>query len=185
MRVCFVQAEPKGQQMALRIDYLIDRPKFVPLVARWKYRQWRFLYARTLRECLLPWRTPAAWVRGVRANLGKGAISTTWIAFDDGKAAGVASLVDHDHSSDDRENASRCHLTPWLSGLYVAAPCRKRGIASALVDRVVEEARALNVPKLYLQTFDLADYYRRRGWEQVGRAAFEGRGVVIMAKETA
>jgi GNAT superfamily N-acetyltransferase len=180
-----VQVEPTPEEMALKIDYLIDHPQLIPLVARWKYRQWRFLYSRTLRERLLPWRTPAAWVRGVRTNLGREAIPTTWVAFYDGKAAGVASLVAQDHSTDDRENAGRSHLTPWLAGLYVATPFRKRGIAPALVDRVVEVARALNVSKLYLQTFDLADYYKRRGWEQVGRAAFEGRDVVIMARETA
>jgi GNAT superfamily N-acetyltransferase len=156
----------------------------VPVVARWKYQQWGYLYPRTLLGWLFPGITPSGWVRGVRSRLGKGDIPTTWIALCDGRAAGVACLVERDNSTDPRENEMRKDLTPWLAGLYVAPEFRRCGVAKALVGRVVEGARSLDVPRLFLQTFDLAEFYERLGWESVGRATYQGREVIVMARET-
>jgi GNAT superfamily N-acetyltransferase len=171
-------------EAAVEIDYLLDHPELVPLVARWKYRQWGFLYPRTLGRRLFPWITPRSWVQGVRSRLGRGGIPTTWVAFCGGKAAGVASLVEQDDSTDARENEARNHLSPWLAGVLVAPAFRKRGVAKALVNRVLEGACALEVPELFLQTFDLADFYERMGWAPVGRAEYEGREVVLMGRKT-
>lgn len=47
---------------------------------------------------------------------------------------------------------SRSDLTPWLAGVYVKAQHRGRGMGAALIARVIDEARALSVPRLYLCT---------------------------------
>jgi GNAT superfamily N-acetyltransferase len=41
-------------------------------------------------------------------------------------------------------------LTPWLSGVCVAPEHRRRGVGAPLVERVMQEARALGKPRLYL-----------------------------------
>jgi GNAT superfamily N-acetyltransferase len=173
------------EAVTLEIDYLIDHPKLIRLVARWKYRQWSHLYPRSLISLPFPWIIPGDWVNGLRSWLGKGTIPTTWIAFCAAKPAGVVSLADRDDSMYARENETRKHLSPWLAGLYVDPEFRRRGVAKALIECVVGGARSLQVPRLYLQTFDLAGFYERLGWESVGRTTFQGREVVLMGRETA
>jgi N-acetylglutamate synthase-like GNAT family acetyltransferase len=49
---------------------------------------------------------------------------------------------------------TRLDLAPWLASVLVAPAYRRRGVGSALAERVVEEARALAVETLYLYTYD-------------------------------
>jgi GNAT superfamily N-acetyltransferase len=56
--------------------------------------------------------------------------------------------------------ASHAHLTPWLTGLWTAPPVRRRGVASAVIGALVEEAGRLGVKRLHVAT-------------QKGRALFE------------
>src|SRR5712691_7502498 len=60
--------------------------------------------------------------------------------------------------------ATRPELSPWLSGVFVAPEHRRRGIGAALVERVVQEARALGIPLLYLYTPGSGSLYLRLGW---------------------
>ena len=65
---------------------------------------------------------------------------------------------------------SRKDLNPWLASLYVVPEFRRRGIAEALVGAVIEKARGLGYPELYLflgheDGLDLALYYGNRGWQ--------------------
>jgi len=55
-------------------------------------------------------------------------------------------------------------LTPWLSGVFVAPEHRRRGVGAALIERVVQEARALGKPRLYLYTSGSGALYLRLGW---------------------
>jgi predicted N-acetyltransferase YhbS len=60
--------------------------------------------------------------------------------------------------------AERPHLSPWLADVYVAVEYRRQGIGSALVQRIIVEARALCVETLYLYTSDQQRFYARLGW---------------------
>ena len=55
------------------------------------------------------------------------------------------------------------------------------GVGSALVRRVVEEARALGVKTLYLYTPDRERFYARTGWSVLERTEYMGVKVVIMS----
>ena len=59
---------------------------------------------------------------------------------------------------------TRPKLSPWLAGVFVAPEHRRRGIGAALVERVVQEARALDIPRLYLYTPGGGTLYARLGW---------------------
>ena len=61
---------------------------------------------------------------------------------------------------------------------------RGRGIASQLVIRVVEEAKALGVPELYLYTDTSQSLYARLGWVVVEELVYEDLPVTVMKYTT-
>jgi predicted N-acetyltransferase YhbS len=89
------------------------------------------------------------------------------VATHDGQVVGAVNLVD----SDDDDHPE---WTPWLAGMVVARPWRGHGVGSALVRRLLAEARRLGVPRLYLCT-DGAPFYERLGavrHQQAGSASW-------------
>jgi hypothetical protein len=48
---------------------------------------------------------------------------------------------------------------------------------------VVDEARALGFPRLYLVTFDKTNFYGRLGWIKLERTDFLGLPATIMIRE--
>jgi GNAT superfamily N-acetyltransferase len=149
------------------IEYLGDRPEFLPVLARWHHDEWGRLH---------PCDTVERRAVRMEEHLGKKQIPTTFVALADEKPIGSASLVDYD--MEDRED-----LTPWLASVYVVPEYRRRGIASALVGRVEEEARALGVETLYLFTWDQERLYARLGWSVLERTVYKGEKIVIMSKK--
>ena len=146
------------------IEYLADHPEYIPIVAHWHQAQWGYLDVdRTLEKR----------IEELQEHLERGRIPTTFAAIHRGVPVGCASLIAHDMDT-------RVLLTPWLASLYVIPQQRRQGIGGALVRRVVEEARALNVPTLYLFTEDREDFYARRGWSVLDRLTYRGSPVVLM-----
>jgi len=83
------------------------------------------------------------------------------------------------------ENEAHKDLSPWLANVFVLPERRNQGIGSLLVQRVVEECKALRVPTLYLETLKAQEaFYKRLGWEAVEQALYRGQQVMIMAKDT-
>ncbi len=92
---------------------------------------------------------------GIRAALSQGGIA--FGAFDANQLVGFASL--------------RYHLagtTAQLQALWVSAPHRRRGIATALVRHALDAARAAGDRSVYLSAIpseSAQDFYRRQGFE--------------------
>jgi N-acetylglutamate synthase-like GNAT family acetyltransferase len=95
------------------------------------------------------------------------------VALDGSRLLGGALLIENDLKL-------RPNLTPWLAGVYVKAEERGRGIASQLVNRVVEEAAALGVPELYLYTDTSQSLYARLGWEVIEELVYDDLPVTVM-----
>ena len=85
---------------------------------------------------------------------------TTWLRFadpeepvhalvaeDDGKLLGLAHFLFH------RSTISIAHSC-YLQDLFTSPAARGRGVASALIDRVAQEARRLGSQRLYWQTHE-------------------------------
>ena len=62
---------------------------------------------------------------------------------------------------------SRQDLFPWMAALYVAPDARGRGIAGQLQQHVIDYARRLGHPQLYLYSA-CRDFYERFGWQYIG-----------------
>lgn len=149
----------------MRIEYLADRPEMIPTLAEWLHAQFGYLN---------PGDTVEKRAERLETRATQAGIPVAFVAVDGDALLGSASLVFQDLET-------RPEIGPWLASVYVAPAYRRRGIASALVGRVVEEARDLGVPRLYLFTTDQERLYARLGWHPVERTTFHGEDIVVMA----
>ena len=132
----------------MTIEYLADRREFIPTVARWHHAEWGHLRPRETVEDR---------VGRVERDCGHFEVPTTFVASAGAQVLGSASLVENDMET-------RKELSPWLSGVFVAPEHRRRGVGAALVERVVREAHALGIRRLYLYTPGSGTLYLRLGW---------------------
>ena|SRR5687768_928852 len=148
------------------IEYLADHPEAVPMLARLHHEQWR---------AVTPHLTIADRIAGFQSRMQRQQVPTGFVAVVDGTVAGMACLVAHDMET-------RPELTPWLATVLVAPEYRRRGIGSALSERVAVEGRVLGFPQLYLVTFDKTGLYARLGWSEMERTEFLGLPATIMVR---
>ncbi len=152
----------------MQISYLVDHPEFVTTLASWIFEHWRPVLAQeTLESRIAKFRT----------HLNRDALPIAWVAHSQSQIFGTAALRVHDLP--DRED-----LTPWLGGMYVASPFRRRGIGAALCEAVEQKARTLlETQTLYLFTLDKQTWYKDRGWSMHEPCSWFGRAGDIMIKE--
>jgi GNAT superfamily N-acetyltransferase len=154
----------------MHITYLADHPHLIPQLAVLHFDEWAYLRpGETLEERIVR----------LTATCGRNAIPSVFVAIDDtGELLGSAELIVCDMDE-------RPELTPWLAGVYVVADRRGRGLATALVRRVEQEAAALGVERLYLYTPSAEGLYERLGWELFERCDHLGHQVALMSKDLA
>ena len=150
-----------------RISYLVDYPAYIPQLAEWLWEQWKTV----LREDTLETR-----IEKLKSHLNRDKLPIAWVAHADGQLFGTAALRIHDLEG--RED-----LTPWLGGVLVGAPFRRRGIGETLCAAVEEEARARGIETLYLFTLDKQAWYSRLGWSGVAPCLWRQRPGLIMSKQ--
>ena len=129
---------------SMQIGYLADRQQFIPTLVRWHHQEWAYLR---------PGDSVEARTARLRDACGHTEIPTVVIAFSDFTLFGSAMLVAHDMDT-------RMDLSPWLAGVFVSLEHRQRGIGAALVQRVVDDARALGVQRLYLYPPSVEKFYK-------------------------
>ncbi|NNE84517.1 MAG: GNAT family N-acetyltransferase [Alphaproteobacteria bacterium] len=59
------------------------------------------------------------------------------------------------------------HLNPWLAAMLVAPDQRGKGIASALITAIEDEARRLGFASLYSDTASGSALLERQGWQKL------------------
>ena len=138
----------------------------VPTIAAWHWAEWGHTD---------PGGSLARWTAGLRRRVGRHVIPTVLVAFAGAEPVGSVALVEYDMSI-------WRQYSPWLSGMFVVATHRGRGIGSALLAACEAEAAGLGVESLYLYTHSAEDFYRRYGWSVVARDAYGGETVAIMSK---
>jgi len=148
----------------MHISYLAEYPHLIPTLAGWHHAEWAHLN---------PDDTVEARISRMQKLLAKEQVPTAFVALQGETLLGSASLIDNDMDT-------RKDLWPWLASVYVAPEFRDKGVGSALVQRVVDEARALGVETLYLFTPDRESLYARMGWKVIERTEYRGEQVVVM-----
>lgn len=148
----------------MHILYLADRPEDLDELARWHHDEWSQLRGgESLHECR----------RGLEATMTRDGFPVTVVAVDDDRLLGSASLVES-------AMETRPELTPWLAGVYVDAGERGRGIGSALIERIIDEAAVRDFDEIYLFTTEYAAWYERFGWETIDDDHYHGFEVTVM-----
>lgn len=148
------------------IEYLADHKDVISTLAEWFYEEWAYLHPdRTLEDV----------ERLISERTNKDKIPVALIAFDGNELIGTVCLKTHDMET-------RLDLTPWLAGLYVAKPRRRKGIGTALVKAIERKANELTIKNLYLYTPESEGFYSRLGWRIKERVAYHGCPVAIMEK---
>lgn len=153
----------------MQIDYLADHQDFIPTLARWHHSEWAYLR---------PGDSIEARISRLRGCCGHREIPTVVIAFTGSTLVGSAMLVEHDMDT-------RMELSPWLAGVFVAPDHRRSGVGVTLVQRVIDDATALGVQRLYLYTPSAEQFYAGRGWSLVERTSYRGADVAVMSYECA
>jgi GNAT superfamily N-acetyltransferase len=149
----------------MEIEHLSQHRDAIPTLAKWVYEQWG--------HWMVPDTTLETVIGEFERRAVPGRIPETFVAVGDGEPLGTASLVAHDLTQ-------RADLSPWLAAVYVAPEFRNRGVGSALVRAVMDEALALGVEALYLFTPDKARFYGRLGWQVLEYREHHGRDVTVM-----
>ncbi|CAN5855858.1 GNAT family N-acetyltransferase [soil metagenome] len=148
----------------MHIAYLTEYPHYIPTLAAWHQAEWGHLNANSTAE---------ARAERLQQQIGRTGIPTTLIAVEDDTLLGSASLVENDLNTHPQ-------LMPFLASVYVAPAYRRRGIASALVRRIVDEARQLKLPRIYLITPNQQRLYANLGWTVLEQVHYRGELVTLM-----
>jgi len=148
----------------MRIEYLSDRPEALLTLAEWQHAEWGHLRPGDTLEKRM--------VR-LRGFANGDQIPLTVVALEADEVLGSASLIEHDMET-------RMELTPWLAGVFVGEPYRRRGIGAELVRRIMAEAGRLKVPVLYLYTVHSEKFYAGLGWTLMERTSYREQPIVIM-----
>lgn len=149
----------------MRILDLKQVPHFLPTLAQWHQAQWSYLN---------PGENLHHRIARMQDYLNEDFIPSTFVAVGE-TLEGSAAIVAQDMET-------RPELSPWLASVYVAPAYRHRGVASALIEHVQQQARQYGIRELFLFTPDaLVAFYLQRGWQLVEATTYRGSRVTILS----
>jgi len=148
----------------IEIDYLFNKRIFIPTIAEWFKEQWGYLSPMTTMD---------ERIEKINSRCGINLIPITMVALESCDILGTASLVEFDM-------IIRKNLSPWLAIVYVNKKARRLGIGSALVNRIIIEAKKIGHTKLYLFTPNMQEFYSRNGWKIFEELEYRNEMVTIM-----
>jgi len=150
----------------MNISYLADHTEVIPMLAQWFYKEWAYLH---------PGKTLADVERLIGERINTNKIPLALVAFENQELIGTVSLKVNDMDT-------HLDLSPWLAGLYVSAPLRRKGIGATLVSAIEKKACELGIERLYLHTPESETFYSKLGWQVKERVKYHGYPVCVMQK---
>ncbi|MBC8184741.1 GNAT family N-acetyltransferase [candidate division KSB1 bacterium] len=151
----------------MKISHISKHPNAIPIIANWIVDEWGDT-------------APGVNFKNITTSLKREIIENkipkTFIAFEKDRYLGTASIFENDMST-------RPELTPWLAAVYVDSKYRNKGVGSELVKFVMNEAKSLDLKKLYLWTANKMNFYQNLDWKFFERTNFLNKDVTIMIYE--
>jgi predicted N-acetyltransferase YhbS len=147
------------------ISLLAQQPQLLDAVTQMLHREW---------SDFPNWRDAAVIQQRLQARNQAEAKTLTLVATtSDGELMATASII-HYELDDIAEREF------WLGEVITAAEHRGKGLASALVTRLIAEARLREISALWLYTPDQQALYRRFGWQDVEQRVMADEDVTVM-----
>jgi GNAT superfamily N-acetyltransferase len=150
--------------MSIKIRYLQDYPKALPIVTQWAYAERGHRNAFHSLEDI---------ENIFRHRMNKSKPPITIVAVENSEVPGMASLKI-------RELEQYPHYEYWLGSVFIGEGYRERGIGTLLIERVVDIARDLGLGEMYLHTGWNMECYMKHGWQVVDHISIPGHEAVIM-----
>lgn len=144
-----------------RVAVLSDHFDAVSTIAGWVWKSWGY---PNRNDC----------ERDLRRSR-QATIPVGYVALEREKPLGVVNLIECNLPT-------RCHLSPWLAGLYVQPRSRHLGVGTMLVEFLEDHAAALGFRVIYLYTENAEKFYERLGWRTIERTRWEGEKIAVMTK---
>lgn len=148
----------------MKILNLNERLEILPTIAVWLHRKWGHIRDRSLDDIVK--------ILNERCSSKDEFIL---VALIDDIPVGTASMRKHDMDI-------LQELSPWLSSVYVPEEHRRKGIASALVREVENQAKARGFERMYLFTVVSVPLYEELGWTHMRSVEYLGKRVFVMEK---
>jgi GNAT superfamily N-acetyltransferase len=148
--------------------HIIDlkfEPQHIDLLAKWQHEEWRYLN---------PNGTVEKRAEKMLHYLGAESIPSAYVAKINQELTGSASIVKFDMDTH-RE------LSPWLASVFVSPDHRNKGVGTALVRHVMDQAKLNSIKTLYLFTPDKEKFYRKLGLAVLCKEEYRGYPVTIMS----
>jgi GNAT superfamily N-acetyltransferase len=146
----------------MEILYLAECVEVIPQLAAWFSSEWPGAagedYAQRFQRC---------------ANMDK--IPIGFVAFQKSAPIGTVSILStsvHSHN----------HLKPWIGGLYVVPEKRHQGVATRLIDSVLETVRLLGNDNVYAGVQAARHYYENHGWKYLEEGKAGNDTVIVLKK---
>ena len=153
--------------ISFKVVALAEHPHHWQTAAEWSYEAWHHEFPSDTVQTYLD---QYALARSKPEKL----LEVFAAVTDKDQLLGVSTLVHDDELPDAPEPG------PWLAAVFVTPVARKLGAGSALVEHVVNRARELGYPKIYLYTEHAQDWYLDKGWRKVRDTVFLGLHHTVM-----
>lgn len=144
-----------------------------------KLRQWDAGYGPVAALIHQEWSDFERWssretiTERLRARNAPGNDELTLVALDDDMPVATASIIKYELCDD----MTRLY---WLGEVLTAQAHRGKGIAGKLIRALIETARTVGYPELWLYTPDQQALYARFGWQPIEEKYVSGEWVTVM-----
>jgi len=153
--------------MDLKFEYLADRPNDIPQVITWWHCVWADRMGSDLEKA----------TEQLRLSLSRDELPVHILAILNGKVVGVSAI----------KLQELAELFPdkqyWLGSVFVDQHHRGNKIGTDMTIKIVDLAKNMGLPHLYLQTINLSGgLYTKLGWAQLLQFKYKGEETLLMIK---
>jgi len=158
----------KEGKEGMKLEFLADHPQFIPVVADWYYNEWGCKVADNSYEKTC---------ERIAGKLNRDKVPLHVVAVEEDRLLGVGQLKK-------REMDIYPDKEFWIGSIYVSREERGRGVASQIVERLVEIAKSFSIETLHLQTENLTDggLYSKLGWKPIEHVRYHDVDVLVMER---
>ena len=151
----------------MNFQFLADRQDAIPIVAGWYFEEWGYK---------IPDNSIQQTIERISGKLNRDKAPLHILAVEDKKVLGVAQFKLYEMDIyPDKES--------WLGSLFVSPASRRRGVGSALANKISTTAEGFGVKELYLQTEVLnGGLYRHIGWHPIETIVYKDLPVTVMVR---